>query len=102
MAKVKSERSGSEWAHQVFEIRSPAVTSNLALRPKSLHHGQSTDGKYSQVMNVPKSFIGRILPLTPLQNVLCRRVFAKPAPSKAFHGGGGRGGGGVLDPNQSD
>ncbi len=72
-------------------IHSPSVTSNLALRQKSLHPSRSTDGnsrslggKSSHRKNAPNSCVSCTLPLTLLENVICGQFFSKPRAQQDF------------------
>jgi hypothetical protein len=67
------------------------VTSNLAPRPKSLHHCRSTDGEPRQVKTAPNSCVSSTLPLTLLEDVICGQFFPEPAPSSTFRVSGGGG-----------
>jgi hypothetical protein len=67
------------------------VTSNLDPRIQTADHLQGGGGTRRNREPASKSSVLKILTSKPLALKILRAIFAKPAPVKAFRGGGGRG-----------
>jgi hypothetical protein len=80
-------------AEKTFDFHTHLVTSNLALRHKSVHHSRGKSSLEKSDDNGPNSFVVKILTSNSFALKILRTLFANPAPSKTSRG---RGGGGVL------